>query len=328
MLAVIENNAERDVALLPIAGRPLLIRQLQWLRASAFDRVAVEVPFGAPGVSRLACLRDHPLGWDVTPVVTRAPEGAAAIARDAGFPPNVPVLAVPADVLGACDLARVYVLEAERVAQSARPGAQDLHVVLQPPSFFPGGQQAALVLVRGALECEPSLLMLPEWGARITSVEDAIEVGTAVLTGAARGPGLFVHAKERAPGVFVARGGHIHAKARIVAPVLVGEGAHVRAGAQVGPRVFLGSRAIVERGATLRDAIVEDDTVVGEKLFAVDAYLSPTGTRDAARSGRFVAVDDRLVLARRPPVSAEGVPLGLAALAAALSALGLGLLLQ
>lgn len=299
MLAVIENSASPGVALMPIAGRPLIIRQLQWLRANGLDQVGVELSTGAGAQEVARCVSGNPLGWDVLPVQTRGPVGAHELARRAGFGADVPVLAIPGDVLGECDLAQIYMVAASLAAERASGRTLDLVVRLPAPTFLSGDVPgAALRLLRGAHANGPTVVV-SGWGTRITCAGDAIRLGAAMLEKRATGGGLLLHASERSPGVWVARGGVIHAHADVTPPVLVGAGAIIRSGAHVGPRVFLGERAVVERDAVLSDAIIAAETIVGEKLVARDAYVTPSGVCNAERGGVFQRVEDPLILTHR-----------------------------
>src|SRR5262245_36175385 len=243
MLAVIEASAPARIRLLPIADRPLLIRQIEWLRANAFDAVAIEVA-SEGGDEILSCLRSTALSWDVVPVLTSSPAGATEIARRAGFPAGAPLLAIPGDVVGAGDLVEVY-------RRAATPPLTDVVVELRRPPFLPPRTPAvSLRLYRGSDVSGPPIVA-PGWGTAISSVAQAITLGAAALDGRATKErmNLLIHAAETAPGIWVARGGRIYRGAEVIPPVLVGPVAIVRPGARVGPRVFLGERAVIHRGA-------------------------------------------------------------------------------
>jgi hypothetical protein len=302
MLAVIyRGSTTPDLPLLPIAGRPLILRQLQWLRACGFDQVAVEVPDGADGSEVARCLQEDPLGWDVVPVATDAPLPPAEVARRAGFPEDVIVLGMQADSLGGGDLAQIYLLASSLVAKRGTGPSGDLVIQLPPPAFLPRPFGDLSLLLLGACRGMGQVATGNGWGTSVRCAADAIALGAAVLEGRMRSlaPWLLIHAAERSPGVWVARGGRIETGAKVVPPVLVGAGALVRSGAQIGPRVYLGDRAVVERGAVLADALVAPATIVGEGVTAESVLLTPAGIRHAERDGAFLPIEDPLILASR-----------------------------
>ncbi|MFO0757248.1 MAG: hypothetical protein U0359_12205 [Byssovorax sp.] len=266
--------------LLPIAGRPLIVRQLQWLRAVGVRDIAVELRAGPEGdeIARWLGERDA-IGQGVLLLRTDRALTARALADRAGFPDGAALLAHPADVL--CGGPLDAVCAEERGAQAISPTR-----LVDPPG---GGIQ---------------LLSSGGWIARARSLADALELGAAALDGRlSRRPsdpcwGIQVHAAEIEPGVWVGRGARVEAGARLRAPVLVGPGAVVRAGAQVGPRVCVGERAVVEAGAVLVDALVMPETIVGEGVEVAGALAEPAAIVHLG-SGLRSPIDDRLVLARR-----------------------------
>jgi NDP-sugar pyrophosphorylase family protein len=296
LLAIIEKTSEPAIPMLPIAGCPLLFRQLEWLRACGFDQVAVEIPIGPSGEEIAARLQLDALGWDAVVVATNGRVSAREIASRAGFPPEVPVLAIPGDVLGGGDLTQAYILAS---SSGALGQPADLTLELPPPAFLPERTfGASLRLINGTFG-QSRTQSLAGWGMRILCPADAIAIGSAALDGRGPGCGLLVRASETFPGIWVARGGRIQAGSEVTPPVLIGPGAIVRSGARVGPRVFLGAGAVVEQRAVLSDAIVAPDTIVGEKVIAQGALVTPTGLLSAELDGMFRAIADPLILTSR-----------------------------
>jgi hypothetical protein len=296
VLAIIEKPSAPGIPMLPIAGYPLLFRQLEWLRACGFDQVAVEVPIGPAGEEIAARLEVDALGWDAVVVATNGRVSAREIANRAGFFPEAPVLAIPGEVLGRGDLTQAYVVASSSAVEG--PPA-DLILELPPPAFLPEGTPGALLRLIDGTFGAGRTRSIAGWGMRILCTADAIAVGSAALDGRSPGCDLLVRASETFSGVWVARGGRIQAGSEITPPVLIGPGAIVRSGARVGPRVFLGDGAVVERGAVLTDAIVAPDTIVGEKVIAQGALVTPAGWLSAELGGMFRAIADPLVLTSR-----------------------------
>jgi hypothetical protein len=322
VLAVIESPAEPSVALLPIAGRPLLLRQMQWLRACGFDRVAVEVVAGRAAEEITACLRGDALGWDAAVVEHPTRSDPLDVARRAGFAEGVPILAIPGDVIGAGDLAQAYARVSSCVADHPSSKRGEMPIALRRPPFFLAAAPASLQMLDVPSEARHRGLSIEGWGARITCASDAIALGAAALEKDHDADNLLLHASETSPGVWVGRGARIQDGAQVRPPVLIGAGAMVRAGATVGPRTFVGERAVIERGAVLSDAIVADDTIVGERFTARGAWIVPAGVQAAEPGGTFLEIRDPLILAHRgSAASGAGLPLWIAVVAAALVAI-------
>jgi len=303
MFAVIHPSSPvPSVGMLPVAGRPLVTRQLQWLRAAGCERVAVAL--GRDGAELRRWLSEHDaLGRAVTLVDVGLPCDARAVARAAGFPADAPLLALPDDVLPFCDPARLF----------AAPGTASLLAALAPPAALVGLLSGGVIGVLAPDDDRPTTVRLLGEAVRIASLAEAMAVGFAALShalpplaGAGSAP-FPVHAAEVAPGVWLARGAVIQRGAFIEAPVLLGPGAMVRAGARVGPRVCLGERAVVEAAVALRDALVQRGTIIGEELTAEHVVLGPSGIVDF-RTGARLRVDDPLVLASRDPARPTRAP--------------------
>lgn len=289
MYALIYEAGARGAAIWDIAGRPLLMRQLQWLRDNGVNNVVIEVCVG-PHAAQLSewLFSTDPLLTDVIVIPSGAPLGALALAQRAGLPADELVLALPSDALVQCRL--------PSPAYAAR-------YQLSAPAGFVGPRlEVALEPLTGEREpAEPAT----GWALRLTNAQDAHKLSCAVLTGAA--PGVLVHASEARPGVWLGRGANIASSARLRAPVLIGAFARVAANAEVGPRTVVGAGAVVGASAALSDVVVANETLVGEGTRARGSLLGETGIVDM-RDGAFKPVHDPLELAsvgtaRRPNAS-------------------------
>lgn len=181
MFAVIYQVLTRPgVGMLSIAGRPLIERQLQWLRAVGCQRVALEIGTD-PESSELACwlAEKEALGADVTLVLASHPLGAAEVAQRAGFPPGVPFLAVPADVIGDGDLTHLY-----RMANAS--GAWALS---DPPEGTPHPLEPGFVRLLGPRREHPKIVEGAGFAARVRNVREAMAIGSAALMGHLPKPG-------------------------------------------------------------------------------------------------------------------------------------------
>jgi NDP-sugar pyrophosphorylase family protein len=313
MFAVIyQVPARPGVGMLSIAGRPLIERQLQWLRAVGCQRVALEIGTD-PESSELACWLSEreALGADVTIVLASHPLGAAEVAQRAGFPVGVPFLAVPGDVLGDGDLTQLY-----RVANASGAWA-----MTNPPEGTPHPLEAGVVRLLGPRREHPKIVDGAGWTARVKTVRDAMALGSAALMkrlpeqGGAHAWGIQIHASEIEPGIWVARGATVDPGAKLTAPVLIGAEAIIRAGAQVGPDAFIGDRAVIEAEAVVADATVEPGTIVGEGVALRGCVASPWSVTELS-GGEGAALEDSLIIGhrdRRPkaPLSSRAAALAM-----------------
>jgi len=292
MYAVIQGaDATYWAGMISIAGRPLVVRQIQWLRTAGCKGIAVQI--GACGESMALgewLATKEPLGACVRMVPTRGALSPREIARRAGFPEDEPLLAIRADVLCGGDV--------QAILAQASPEQNLVHLA---PHEALSTSEGAAVEVLGAKGEEGARATGAAWALSIHSLADAFAVSVAVLDGRlSRRPdnGVLLHASEREPGVWVSRGVHIHPTAKLIPPVLLGVDTVVCAGARVGPRVFLGDRSVIERGASLEDAIVATGTIVGENLTFKAAGIDPMGAQDLF-TGEHATIDETLALAPR-----------------------------
>lgn len=170
--------------LFAIAGRPLILRQIEWLRATGARRVAVEVEEGPSGRA-LASLLDNSfgLGRSLAVVSSERLIGAREIARRADFNDEKPIVAIPADLVGDGDL-RLVVRAANRygaIALFEPPTAlrQMARGTVRVMRSAPGAGWEATVV--GAPGVGPAMVRGPGWAVRVQTSKDALLVGAAVL---------------------------------------------------------------------------------------------------------------------------------------------------
>jgi NDP-sugar pyrophosphorylase family protein len=294
MLTVIHQIPHVDCSHLPIAERPLLERQLQWLRGSGCLAVAIELSPDRQAQEDAQRIVDRAAtGMDVRFVTSRAPLGPRALASKAAFAPGEPFMAVPANVLGNIDLKKAY--ERYRSRGVAARGTLSAKAAAQVPD----GQVQLFVANQGPMPVQS----YGGWLARIDDAPSALAVTQAILsgslpTGAYAAWDVLVHAAEIGPGIWVSRHARIQSSAQLKAPVLIGNGALVRSGAVVGPGAVIGERAVVSAGAHIVNSHVSAETIVGERIAVRDAIADPDGVTDI-HSREFVATADKLTLCRR-----------------------------
>jgi carbonic anhydrase/acetyltransferase-like protein (isoleucine patch superfamily) len=289
-------------SLFDVAGRPLIVRQLQWLRDAGIDRVVVSTSSEQELKSLQGAVADDAaLARNVRWIV--APGDDRALLREL-IGPGVPTFVLDADLIGGADLVAIMA----RCSRSSR-------VTLQSP-----GDWAHALRLRPTVDViVDDAELLHEvthagWGVRIRSAADGLLLASAVLArrtpplGAANVSQITVHAAERAPGVWIARGAHVEDGARLVSPVYVGAEAYVCCGAQVGPATVLQRRAGVERTASVAGSTVEEGVIVGEGV-TLRAKQAARGAVYDLHSGRRLTVADRLLLdARRPRRNSWSLP--------------------
>jgi hypothetical protein len=296
MLAVIHRDTPpRGSALLPIAGPPLILRQLQWLRDQGCERVAIDIGLGDQGeaVRRLVAEQEI-LARGVVFIPSAIPLPPLSLGAKAGFPAEVPLLALSESLIGGADLTRLYHRRPNRGVLLGRLAP------LERGRANPPIEVRLLSPFAGPTHVEH----LPGWGASIDTPGAAVRLACEALLGrlpwseGARSP-LLIHATEHAEGVWVARGGRIQRGARVYPPVLVGAGAIVWRGARIGPGALIGERAIIEPGALVEHALVESGTVVGEGLVVRGCVATPRGLTPLEGGAPEVVLGDPLLLARR-----------------------------
>lgn len=329
MLALIHRTPGDDAAgTLPIAGKPLTVRQLQYLRALGARRVAVEHAASLGDQDIRAWLVDEALATVVELVPTRTPIGAAEVARRANFPDDETIIALPASALFDADI--------DAIAREVVEG-QPIRVMGMPPetdSCRPALRHAELIVARcvADLAIEPfASVASGGWGAVVRTLADALSIGLAALDGALPvRPGRLwsvqLHASEREPGVWLGRGATVAADARLVRPVLIAPGAVVKSGAEVGPGAIVSDGAVIERGVRVRDALILEGTVVGEGLAIERVAASARGLVDLETGERF-AIDDEAMLSARDGADGPGVAARLVALVLLVTLLPLALVL-
>ncbi|NUP04862.1 MAG: hypothetical protein HOW73_02245 [Polyangiaceae bacterium] len=296
---IVRGSRHTSTASAPIAGQPLLIRQLHYLRMLGATRMVVEYSADATLDEVTAWMRDEALTASVVLVPTVKPIGAHNLALHAGISLDTAVVALPEDVLADVDLReRIALLETGAPVSLALPSPI---AELEGASLRIAKRIADLSLStnRNEASSDPA----NGWAATITNLSGAMAIGTALLENRLpRNDKLLwpiqVHAAETKPGVFLARGARIEEGAIVHAPVFLGPGARIRAGAEVGPRAYIGEASVIERGATVRDAVVFDDTVVGEGICLEHIAANARGLVDLDTHEQF-DVDDPALLAQR-----------------------------
>lgn len=263
---------------LDVAGRPLLIRQLQWLRELGIEDVVVELAIGPHAVDRGSwLLGNDPLTARCVVIPTRCAIGVAALSERAALDDDELFLALPANLVVHAELT----LPTLCCTYAFGPPAFALQETPAIVAFRTRGAQAESAAEHGG------------WALRVGDAATAHALSCAVLSHQA--PLLVVHAAELREGIWLARGARVAEDAILLPPTLIGVDARVFAKARIGPNVIVGQGAVIEREAVLSEVVVAAGTLVGEAARVRQAQVDARGITSLADHTR-TDIDDALQL--------------------------------
>ncbi|HEY6881861.1 MAG TPA: hypothetical protein VI299_27725, partial [Polyangiales bacterium] len=172
---------------LDVAGEPLLIRQLQWLRDQGIEDVVVELSVGHASDQRAnLLLRGDPLTSGCTVVPSRHALGVDRLAERAGLDPGQLFVALPADTLVNGPL---------RLSESPKS------LCYPPPPFAPHAPPRVLEMRSRASHAPANDVTGEGWALAIADLAAAHALSCAVLAGLVTD--ILVHAAEKTPGVWL-----------------------------------------------------------------------------------------------------------------------------
>jgi len=327
MIAVIHRVAgDLGRGALPVAGKPLAVRQLQLLRAAGARKIALEYSTSLREDEVAAWLVDQALSTFVELVPSSEPLGPEEVARRAAFPSDEAIVSVGADVLFDCDLSAHL--------ETIMPGAPvRLHGLAPSACEALPGADVRLAANLADLALVPSTRAIsPGWAVALESHAAALALGLAALDGRLpTGEGLAwsiqIHAFEREPGVWIGRGANVSSDAVLTRPVLIGPDAVIKAGARIGPNAIIERSAVIERDAEVIDAVILPETVVGEGLHIEGIAASAVGLIDLD-TGDCFEIDDEAMLSPREKPFVVGVSARMVALFLLLALLPIAALLS
>ncbi len=268
---------------LDVAGRSLLMRQIQWLRELGIEDLVVEVTLDPSAAERAAfLLGSDPLVARCAVLPTDRPVGVEVLAERAGLAQDELFLALPANLIAHAHF---------------EPPALATTYLLSPPPFA-AGLPARELAVRGRARVADTSEPLDGWALPVSDLAAAHALSCAALAGQA--DGVLVHGAEVKPGIWLARGARVAEDATLLAPILIGAEARVFSSSRLGPNVVLGRGVVIERDTVLSDVSVAPGTFVGEGARARQAHLDPDGMTSLADGSR-TEVQDALLLTRASP---------------------------
>lgn len=252
-------------ALFDIAGKPLILRQIQWLRAVGCERIAVALPEGELATRVALALEQEPLGLGVS--WGPASGSVEETLRERGL--SACALVLPGDVLGDGDLVRSFLKSED---------GGEIH--LNPPEILAGILVDATLHLFENGSCAARRIAGPGWGVRLRSEEDAFSLSLAILDGGLSSTSktawpVQVHATKIHSGIWVAQGAVVHETANLIRPVFIGPNAVVGRDAVIGPSVTLGEAAQVGSLARLQSSVVERSAAVPASSEIADALVVP-----------------------------------------------------
>jgi hypothetical protein len=274
ILASAREDSTRDL-LRPIAGAPLLVRQLEWLSAAGVTHVTVNRVASEPLPPAMGVIELSQTGVHVTWIPSARPLELPELAARVG-PVNAPALVLPHACLGDLDLRAAVTL--------ARDCREDVAVVCD--------DQAVSVrhLDKGP---RPQRTIDGEgWLLQVLGEATAQNLVEQVLLGVRKG--IVIRGTEVSPGIWRARGALAVEAAVLQPPCYLGENAFISERAVVGPGAVVGECAIIESAARVVHARVAPHVVVGQGVVVQHACAMPG--RIVRHAGRDVDIDDPLLL--------------------------------
>lgn len=312
MFALITAAKDHKIHRLDVAGVPLLVRQLQWLRGCGVQHVALAWPEGEAAEWLAPWLHGIRVGCEVIVLPLDVSAPAREVARTGGIPDEAPFLCVPADTLGNCNVAHLLQSAGDadavvRAWHASGPATGGPAIGGPAPSALEakGPVGAGTLRVVGVTHTTPVELQVPGWLRRVENRRQALLLSEQILTGELRqrcaAPGgweVVLHGAEVSPGVWVSRHAQVHPTAKLEAPAFVGAGALVSNHAVVGPCAVLGERSVLAPRAEVSHSVVEADTVIGESVVVTDNYVTPSGLIHLD-SEEVSKVENKLLLSER-----------------------------
>lgn len=315
--------------MLPFVGEPLLAHVIRYLERQGADRVRVNLCQQPSMVERHFALH-KPEKAEVSFHLESARAGTAGSTKRLGAGARETLVVCMGDLVTDVDLDEVFAFHKQRGAlvtlvlvpgdRALAAGRAAVDAEGRVLAFEEGSEDPTLRVNAGIYLIEPEALVhvpsgpcdfgrdffpllleknLPVFGY----VTDAYWMDAGHPAGYARAlddvlngrvPHLRPQGTEVQPGVWVAPGAQLHAKAKLTAPVYVGAGARVDQEAKLGPVTAVEGPCRIARGAAVSFGAVFPDTYVGKATGWERKLLYPDGLVD--------------LVPARPVVSASPAP--------------------
>jgi len=296
-------DASRDLAR-PVAGAPLLVRQIEWLQKSGITHLLVHRVALDPLPPALRTEQLAVSGVRVTWIPAGTLLDEVELFRRAQFP-DAPTIVLAHGTLGSLDL-QPLVAQSQAQGNTIEVRADNAFVrVLPGPD--PGRPVTSMTVPEGA------------WLRRVVDESSAQDLTESLLSGLT---GVVIRGTQVTPGIWRGRGAVVVEGAQLIPPCLLGPGCFVAEGATLGPGGILDERAVLEAKAVVTHGRVAEGVIVGQGLLVQNALVEPG--RIIRHRGRTIPIDDPFLIGgvsapKRWPRVAAAVALGAVAPFAALS---------
>ena len=164
--------------LLPLAGRPLIDWQLDWLYSIGCSSIVVEIAEDDQAAQEVALwLAAHPRAtMEVEIVRTESAVGPREVACRAGILRATPILAIPSDMLGDGEIGSMFTVR----------NAGGVVACFEPPRELARMMRGGTVrLVRAPIRWrQPMVYQGDGWAVRLTSEQDAAALGRMLTSDA------------------------------------------------------------------------------------------------------------------------------------------------
>lgn len=122
-----------------------------------------------------------------------------------------------------------------------------------------------------------------------------------------RFPGLFFTGREKEPGVWIGRGAHIAATARLHAPCYIGEDAWIGPECVVGPYSVIAPLCVIESGTSVIRSTVGEGTFLGPDLEVSDSSVNHNRIHNVRLNADLVVGEEHVASALAPTASGSGL---------------------
>ncbi|SDW55008.1 NDP-sugar pyrophosphorylase, includes eIF-2Bgamma, eIF-2Bepsilon, and LPS biosynthesis proteins [Thiocapsa roseopersicina] len=285
-----------SVALLPVAGKPMIEHALESLAKAGIRRILVVVSPFADEIQRV--IGDGTRwGLRLTYTLTRGEEDPTAVIDRLGTRLDGPIVALRGDLIHGFDVP-AWISAAETTPGDSvwadadgvsaacgihRAGALDL----TPLSWPPTRREASAT----------QTAWIPVAAEQVRTVQSLAEYHRVNLDAIAkRLPGLILPGRQAALGLTLGRGSRVSPRSLKQGVCLVGARCRIAPDAELTGEVVISDDVIVDRRATINSSVILPHTYVGELVEITNAIVS-ANTMIRVDSGAVLQVTDACLLA-------------------------------
>ena len=255
-------DERHDLALLPLAGKTVLEHVIESIVRLAPDHVTVAASRDVRGVRRL--VRDGTRwGVPMNTISVRLDEPATDIVRRERSLAREDLLVVEADRIVATPLAELLDALRARAVEDVTSAPRALLETRTALRWYPRGADRSSVRETSPLAAEVHRI-------------DSAAAFHALSLAAARGEiaTLRLRGRRRVPGLVTGFASRLRPASRVSGTAFAGARCRVHASCRLSGTVVLNHGVAIDRGTDLHDAVVLDDTYLGEGLSVRDAIVA------------------------------------------------------